>query len=212
MEELKKLKQKKWLEKVFLMWFITIFIGVVGLLAQWLLPTLFKKDEYMEMLMNQKDNITVIVIAFLICIALAIFAQSKSTLVQAYVEKIYQKKFVRVLITTLSIVFCTMLSLIIVTSVISQFVTAKSVETMNGKVDSIITTTSKTNGDVDKMIVIKDSDGKKHHFYKSHRLDDIDVNNKDNIEVDYVKTLKGGKKNIEGDILGYTSYNKKPQS
>lgn len=212
MEELKKLKQKKWLEKVFLMWFITIFIGVVGLLAQWLLPTLFKKDEYMEMLMNQKDNITVIVIAFLICIALAIFAQSKSTLVQAYVEKIYQKRFVRLLITTLSIVFCTMLSLIIVTSVISQIVTAKSVETMNGKVDSIITTTSKTNGDVDKMIVIKDSDGKKHQFYKSHRLDDIDVNNKDNIEVDYVKTLKGGKKNIEGDILGYTSYNKKPQS
>lgn len=212
MAEVRKSKQKKFLEKVFLMWLITLVIALVGVIAQAILPTLFKKNEYMEMLMNQKDNITVIVIALLICIALAIFAQSKSTLVQANVERIYQKRFVRLLITTLSIVFCTILSLIIVTSVISHVVTAKSVETMNGKVDSIITTTNKTNGEVGKMIVIKDSDGKKHHFYKSNHLDDIDVNNKDNITVDYVKSAKHEPKNIDGDILGYTSYNKKPQS
>lgn len=212
MTELKKPKQKKWLENVFLMWLITIFIGLVGLLAQSILPKLFKKDEYMEMLMNQKDNITVVVIALLICIALAIFAQSKSTLVQAYVERIYQKKFVRVLITTLSIVFCTIFSLIIVTSVISHVVTAKNVETMNGKVDSIITTTSKTNGEVGKMVIVKDSDGKKHKFYKNQHLKDLDVNNKDNITIDYVKSAKHEPKNLDGDILGYTSYNKKPQS
>ena len=115
MKELKKPKQKKWLENVFLMWLITLVIALVGGIAQSILPTLFKKDEYMEMLMNQKDNIAVIVIALLICIALAFVAQSKSTLVQAYVERIYQKRFIRALITTLSIVFCTILSLIIVT-------------------------------------------------------------------------------------------------
>lgn len=212
MTELKKPKQKKWLENVFLMWFITLVIALVGGIAQAILPTLFKKNEYMEMLMNQKDNIAVIVIALLICIALAFVAQSKSTEIQGYVKTIYQKRFIRALITTLSIVFCTILSLIIVTSVISHVVTAKNVETMNGKVDSIITTTNKTNGEVGKMIVIKDSDGKKHHFYKSNHLDDIDVNNKDNITVDYVKSAKHEPKNLDGDILGYTSYNKKPQS
>src|SRR5699024_10614759 len=106
MREVKKTKQKKWIENVFLMWFITLIIALVSLLAQQLLPVIFKQNEYMEMLMNQKDSITIIVIALLVCIGLAIVALSKSTEIQGYVEKTYQKSVIRRLVTEIGRASC----------------------------------------------------------------------------------------------------------
>jgi len=93
--------------------------------------------------MNQKDSITIIVIALLVCIGLAIVALSKSTEIQGYVEKTYQKSVIRRLVTVLSAIFCALLSLIVIASVISDVDKAKNVKTVSGTVDNIISTTNK---------------------------------------------------------------------
>lgn len=210
----KKTKQKKWIENIFMMWLITLVIAGIGFLAQQLLPIIFKKDKYMEMVMNEKDTIIIIVICGLISIAIAFIfiTENKSTQIQEYVEQVSQKKSNRIIGTVFSVFFCTILSLIVITSVISGVVTAKNVKTVSGTVDNVVSATSESNGAIAKMIVVKDSDGKKHRFYKNSYLDDIDVSRKDNITLDYVKTAKQEPKSIDGDALGYVSYNKDTKS
>ena len=162
--------------------------------------------------MNQKDSITIIVITLLVCIGLAIVALSKSTEIQGYVEKTYQKSVIRRLVTVLSAIFCALLSLIVVASVISDVDKAKNVKTVSGTVDNIISATNEKNGEVYKMLVVKDSDGKKHRFYKNNHLESIEANRKEDITVDYVKTAKHEPKNLDGDVLGYVSYTQDTKS
>lgn len=210
----KKTKQKKWIENIFMMWLITLAIAGIGFLAQQLLPIIFKKDKYMEMVMNEKDTIIIIVICGLISIAIAFIfiTENKSTQIQEYVEQVSQKKSNRIIGTVFSVFFCTILSLIVITSVISGVVTAKNVKTVSGTVDNVVSATSESNGAIAKMIVVKDSDGKKHRFYKNSYLDDIDVSRKDNITLDYVKTAKQEPKSIDGDALGYVAHTKDTKS
>src|SRR5699024_9180022 len=188
MREVKKTKQKKWIENVFLMWFITLIIALVSLLAQQLLPVIFKKNEYMEMLMNQKASITIIVITLVICIGLAIVAQSKSTEIQGYVEKTYQKSVIRRLVTVLSAIFCVLLSLIVVASVICDVDKDKNMKAVSGSVANNIRARNEKNVEVYKMLVGKESDGKKHRFYKNNHLESIEANRKEDTTVDYVTT------------------------
>src|SRR5699024_4010086 len=118
MREVKKTKQKKWIENVFLMWFITLIIALVSLLAQQLLPVISKINAYIVMLMKEKASISIIVITVVIRIGLTIVAQSKSTEIQGYVEKAYQNSVIRRLVSVLSAIFCVLLSLIVFASVI----------------------------------------------------------------------------------------------
>ena len=210
--KIKKTKQKKWIENIFMMWLITLVIAGIGFLAQQLLPIIFKKDKYMEMVMNEKDTIIIIVICGLISIAIAFVKETKSAQIQEYVEQVSQKKSNRFVGTVFSVFFCGILSLIVITSVISGVVTAKNVKTVSGTVDNVVSATSESNGAIAKMIVVKDSDGKKHRFYKNSYLDDIDVSRKDNITLDYVKTAKQEPKSIDGDALGYVAHTKDTKS
>lgn len=208
----KKTKQKKWIENIFMMWLITLVIAGIGFLAQQLLPIIFKKDKYMEMVMNEKHTIVIIVICALISIAIAFVTETKSAQIQEYVEQVSQKKSNRFVGTVFSVFFCGILSLIVITSVISGVVTAKNVKTVSGTVDNVVSATSESNGAIAKMIVVKDSDGKKHRFYKNSYLDDIDVSRKDDITLDYVKTAKQEPKSIDGDALGYVAHTKDTKS
>src|SRR5699024_12211188 len=86
-------------------------------------------------------------------------------------------------------------------SVISDVDKAKNVKTVSGTVDNIISATNEKNGEVYKMLVVKDSDGKKHRFYKNNHLESIEANRKEDITVDYVKTDKQEQKNLDGDDM-----------
>lgn len=200
-----KSKQKKWIENVFMMWFVTLAIAVIGVGTQMLLPKIFKNDKYMELVMDKKDNIVIIAISLVICIVIAFIMQSQSTQLQGYVEQVSQKKAIKIISITFSAFFCLILSLFVILSIITSVDTAKHVKTLSGKVDNIISTTDETDGEVYKMLVVKDSKGKKYHFYKSDHLDDIDVSRKEDITLDYVKQPKHKAKNLDGDVLGYTS-------
>lgn len=207
-----KNKQTKWIERMFIMWLFTLLIAIIGGLAQLVFPMVFKKDKYMEMVMNLKDTVFVMVISIIVCILLYVATQSKSKYIQGYVNNISKKKSDRVLYTGISAIFCIGLSLIAITSVISGVVTAKNVKTMHGKVDNIISTTSSKNGEVYKILVVKDADGKKHRFYKNRNLDALDVNIKDDITLDYVKTNNHDMKMSEGNVMGYVSHTKNTKS
>lgn len=93
--------------------------------------------------------------------------------------------------------------LIMLLSVFNAFSGANNIHSMHGKVDKVIKSSSKINGDTTQTITIVDSDNKKKVLHTNNKIKNFNVNKGDNIKVDYLPTKMYEK--ASGTILGFTS-------
>ena len=64
--EVDEMKSEKWLKKIAVICFIPMILGLLGVIVQTVAPMLFRKNEYMGMVMDSKTVIGVFVTAFVI--------------------------------------------------------------------------------------------------------------------------------------------------
>lgn len=204
------MKDRKWISNLCLIWGITTIILMIGLLIQSLLPSILKKYDYLEMLLDINfDSLIILALSVCITIILVFIITNHSSLVEKIISELSKRKPIRIIITSISIVLCLLIVLIEVSSISSGVLNAKNVKTLHGKVSSVDSISQKSSGDIAKVVTIEDSEGKEQKFIANSKLEQLDTNKKDKIVIDYVPkkfTPSPNEKVADGMIMGYTSH------
>lgn len=203
-----KLKNSKFLNRLIVVWFVTFIVMGLLLALQEILPFIFKDREYMKMLMNEKDTVIPFVISAVVCGALAFVSSYKRGKIQEGVDLISEKKSNRFVAMFISVIFSVAFILIGLSSVVEGVVDGNNVKQVKGTVENVMSASEVDKGEIYTLVKVKDAEGKNYHLSKSPRLDDLKVNNKDKIKLDYVKAHGSEKKAYDGKIVGYISYKK----
>lgn len=206
--EVDEMKSEKWLKKIAVICFIPMILGLLGVIVQTVAPMLFRKNEYMGMVMDSKTVIGVFVTAFVINILITFVWKSKIPVIQNTLHKVSGNKGERIGAIVLSSVFALLSSLIIITSVTSSIVIATNTKTLNGTVEDVVVTTSSRDGNVTKLIIIEDDKGKQYKMYKNKNLKNLDLSKNDSVQVDYSEVVNTTVGEPDGNILGYTAHAK----
>lgn len=206
--EVDEMKSEKWLKKLAIIWFIPMILGLLGVIVQTLAPMIFRKNEYMGMVMDSKTVYGIFVIAFVISMLITFVGKSKIPVIQNTLHKASRNKGERIGAIVLSSVFALILSLIIIISVTSSIMVATNVKTLNGTVEDVVVTTSSRDGDITKLIIIEDDKGKQYKMYKNENLKNLDLSKNDSVQVDYSEVINTTVGEPDGNILGYTAHAK----
>lgn len=189
-------------------WIITSLILAVFLGIQCALPMIFKKNEYLDMLLDQDLNFTALLISVVVSLILVFLSLSDKTEIQKFTNNFFEAKPTKRWLYTVSIIVCVMVVLVGVGSITSSVVNAKSVERLEGKVSKVEKTSLKSNGEVVKFITVKDSKGKQYQLVPSAKIETLDVNDREKVKIDYIPNDKDQKqygKPIDGIIVGYAA-------
>ncbi|WP_193018653.1 hypothetical protein [Staphylococcus equorum] len=198
----------KWQTNLMKIWgFTTLLLGI-GLLIQEILPSILKKYDYMEMFVDFTDISILLVISLGIFLLVSFVALNNSNKMSKYREKLIKGKSIKVGITLISFIFCLLFLLVEVATITSNVISAKNVESVEGKVDKVYSISEKTSGKVYKAAVISDSDGKQHKFVPSNDLETLDVSKKDKVSIDYLPSKYAPVKKVDGMIMGYEAHSK----
>lgn len=196
----------KWQTNLLKFWGFTTFLLGIGFLIQSTLPSIFKKYDYMEMLVHGKDISIPLVISFIISLGISFVMFSNSDKVSKYNDKLFKRKSIKIAITLISVVLCLLFVLMEFATITSNVVSAKNVESIEGKVDKVYSVSEKSSGKVFKVALISDSNGKQHKFVPSNDLETLDVSKKDKVSIDYLPSKYAPVKKVDGMIMGYEAH------
>lgn len=200
------MKEKKFQNRLIIIWTVTTLVVFVLYIAQELLPIIFKNNKYMDMLMDGKYTLLPLVFCFVVFSIFGIAITFKKAKIQEGINMISKKKSNRFIAMFFSVLLCASFILLGLSSVVAGVSGSTNVKTIKGTVENVISTSDDDSGEVYTLITVKDSKGKSYNLDKTRHLDGLKVNKKDTIQLDYVKTIDQNSKVSDGTILGYTSY------
>lgn len=189
-------------------WGITSLILAVFVGVQYALPMTFKSNEYLDMLLDQEQNIIALLTTIVVSSILVLLSVSDKKEIQKYTNKFFETKSIKILVYAVSIVVCVIFVLVEVGNITSSVVNAKNVDRLEGKVSKVEKTSLKSNGEVVKFITVKDSKGKQYQLVPSAKIETLDVNDREKVKIDYIPNDKDQTqygKPIDGIIVGYAA-------
>lgn len=189
-------------------WGITSLILAVVVGVQYSLPMIFKNNEYLDMLLNQEQNMIALLTTIVVSSILVLLSVSDKKEIQKYTNKFFETKSVKLLVYAVSIVVCVIFVLVEVGNITSSVVNAKNVDRLEGEVSKVEKTSLKSNGEVVKFITVKDSKGKQYQLVPSAKIETLDVNDREKVKIDYIPNDKDQTqygKPIDGIIVGYAA-------
>lgn len=187
-------------------WGITSLILAVVVGVQYSLPMIFKSNEYLDMLLNQEQNMIALLTTIVVSSILVLLSVSDKKEIQKYTNKFFETKSVKLLVYAVSIVVCVIFVLVEVGNITSSVVNAKNVDRLEGKVSKVEKTSLKSNGEVVKFITVKDSKGKQYQLVPNAKIETLDVNDREKVKIDYIPNDKDQTqygKPTDGIIVGY---------
>ncbi|MFW2451761.1 hypothetical protein ACN0TX_11990 [Staphylococcus cohnii] len=184
-------------------WTISTLLLLISLVIYILLVGIFKFDYFAFILPFSKVIILPIVVIFLNIIFVLNYEMETSSF-KNFIPTFGNKKIFLIPILILSLFICLITIVAQYKNITTTIFESNNVDSMHGTVENIYGFSSKIDGSVEKVVVIKDSNGKEHKMIPSKKLESLDLNNEDKITVDYFKPKYSS--NIDdGTILKYES-------
>lgn len=184
-------------------WTISTLLLLISLVIYILLVGIFKFDYFDFILPFSQVIILPIVVIFLNIIFVLNYEMETSSF-KNFIPTFGNKKIFLIPILILSLFICLISVVAQYKNITATIFESNNVDSMHGTVENVYGFSSKIDGSVEKVVVIKDSNGKEHKMIPSKKIESLDLNNEDKISVDYFKPKYSA--NIDdGTILKYES-------
>lgn len=183
------LKLKKY---IILTWSITTMLSMISLLLYVVLAKTLKfKFEYLDLILPF-NTVMMPVILILFLTATLLLTEKlnysyrfQNTSFKEYIPTLSNKKRYLIITFVGSLLVCLFVLLAQYSTLVTSLIKSNNVINMEGTVENIYSSSSKDDGSLQKIVLVKDSNGKEHIMKPIKKIESLDLNNGDKIAVDY---------------------------